>query len=1156
MSKLFGRCALLALIGLTVLLPGAAIAQDRDASGSPGNERELLDQLGDARVYHTRATHEVSMIGADKQDAIARPSGLSAGASPEVAARAHLSEYGVLFGLRDQARELRTEETRRADKGRSLIRFQQVHDGVPVLGGEINVQVDDANRLLVANGEVLPDVSLDTKPAVSAKEARETALAKMAKDRGIKAGKLKATDPHLWIYDPTLLGGPGIRMPHLVWRTEVTPASGIVDMRELVLVDAKLGNVALHFDQIDTAKNRNTHDSNNTSALPGTLVCNESNPCTDPTYDADVKTAHLFAGNTYDFYLNNHNRDSLDNAGMTLVSTADYCDPSFPCPYRNAFWNGQQMVYGDGYAADDVVGHELTHGVTEHESQLFYYYQSGAINESLSDVWGEFIDLSNSSGTDTAATRWQLAEDIPGGALRDMQDPTTFSDPDKMTSALYANPQPDEGAAWDQGGVHTNSGVNNKAAYLMTDGDTFNGTTVTGLGITKVARIYYEAQANLLTSASDYQNLYAALQQSCANLTGTAGITSADCQEVKDAVDATEMNTIPPIAPNPEAPVCDTGQRATDLFKDDMETTSSGNWIGMTNVGTNPWGFATGYATSGQVTLFGPDQGARGDYSVARASGVTVPTNETTYLHFKHSYEFEDDSSGAYDGGVVEYSTNNGSTWQDAGSLFTHNGYNDAISSSRGNPLGGRQAFVRESNGYISSLANFSSLAGQNVRFRFRIGTDSAVGDFGWLIDDVRVYTCESDDTTPPAPPVINSPPDNSFDTDGTITLSGTAEGGSTVEVFDGATSKGTTPVDPTSGAWSMTLSAVGDGTHTYTAKATDAAGNTSGVSNSRTVIVDTQAPAKPATPDLDEGSDSGTSNSDDITNNNTPTFNGTAEADSTVKIYVDGVEKGSGTATGGSYSITTSALDDGPRSVTIKATDAAGNTSDASDALNVTIDTTIATPAAPDLVTASDSGSSNSDNITNDTTPTFNGTAEAGASVSVLVDGVEKGSGTATGGSYSITTSALDDDQHSVTVKTTDAAGNTSGPSNSRTVTVDTAKPQISNTTPLAGTTNVARGTNLTATFSEKMTASSVNTTTFKLFKVNSDGTQTRITDVVVSLSANGLKATLNPFGVQTPTLLLARNTKYKGVVTTGAKDLAGNSLAQQKSWTFTTKP
>jgi Bacterial Ig-like domain len=144
----------------------------------------------------------------------------------------------------------------------------------------------------------------------------------------------------------------------------------------------------------------------------------------------------------------------------------------------------------------------------------------------------------------------------------------------------------------------------------------------------------------------------------------------------------------------------------------------------------------------------------------------------------------------------------------------------------------------------------------------------------------------------------------------------------------------------------------------------------------------------------------------------------------------------------------------------------------------------------------------------------------------------------------------------HTYKVKATDKAGNASAESNSRTVTVDITNPTVVSTTPLNGATNVGRGTNLTATFSEKMRTSSIITpaTTFKLFKVNSDGTQKQITDVVVSLSSDGLKATLNPFGAKTT--LLARNTKYKGVVTTGTKDLAGNSLAQQKSWTFTTKP
>jgi hypothetical protein len=140
--------------------------------------------------------------------------------------------------------------------------------------------------------------------------------------------------------------------------------------------------------------------------------------------------------------------------------------------------------------------------------------------------------------------------------------------------------------------------------------------------------------------------------------------------------------------------------------------------------------------------------------------------------------------------------------------------------------------------------------------------------------------------------------------------------------------------------------------------------------------------------------------------------------------------------------------------------------------------------------------------------------------------------------------------------LKAQDQAGNEDASPAQRSFTVDTTAPTVNSMTPQSGTTGVGLATNLTATFSEKMTATSINKTTFKLYRVNSDGTQTQITNVAVSLSSDGLKAKLNPFGVQTPTLLLARNTKYKGVLTTGATDLAGNSLAQQKSWTFTTKP
>ncbi len=213
------------------------------------------------------------------------------------------------------------------------------------------------------------------------------------------------------------------------------------------------------------------------------------------------------------------------------------------------------MVYGAGFAAaDDVVAHELTHGVTENESNLFYYMQSGAINESFSDIWGEFVDLTYDGAfdNDTAGARWYLGEDVPVyGAIRNMANPPEFGDPDKMSSANYYC-----GSA-DYGGVHWNSGVGNKAAYLIADGGVFNGFTVTGIGILKAAKIFYEAQTRMLTSAADYQDLAESLSQACNNLVGTSGITSANCANVREAIAAVEMTKQPTSCAANEAPVCD-----------------------------------------------------------------------------------------------------------------------------------------------------------------------------------------------------------------------------------------------------------------------------------------------------------------------------------------------------------------------------------------------------------------------------------------------------------------------------------------------------------------------------------------------------------------------------------------------------------------------
>ncbi len=139
------------------------------------------------------------------------------------------------------------------------------------------------------------------------------------------------------------------------------------------------------------------------------------------------------------------------------------------------------------------------------------------------------------------------------------------------------------------------------------------------------------------------------------------------------------------------------------------------------------------------------------DISVA-SKNIALPAGKTIYMHFKHAFDFEYDYINNYDGGVLEYSTNGGSTWLDAGALIINNGYDGIISSCCTNPLAGRSGFVGLSSGYMSSRLNLSSLAGQNVKFRFRVGTDEAASSYfgyGLIVDDVKIYTCQTSVTAP-----------------------------------------------------------------------------------------------------------------------------------------------------------------------------------------------------------------------------------------------------------------------------------------------------------------------------------------------------------------------------------------------------------------------
>ena len=230
--------------------------------------------------------------------------------------------------------------------------------------------------------------------------------------------------------------------------------------------------------------------------------------------------------------------------------------------------------------------------------------------------------------------------------------------------------------------------------------------------------------------------------------------------------------------------------------------------------------------------------------------------------------------------------------------------------------------------------------------------------------------------------------------------FTGTAEDGVTVTVYDGATAIGTTIA--TSGAWSFTATELDDGSHTITATATDAAGNTGPASAGLTVTIDTQI-AQPGLPDLTTDS---SNNTDNITGDDTPAFAGLTEANAQVEVSIDDTVVATVTAdSSGVWTFTSDALLDGRHTISVQATDPAGNVSAASQALSFTIDTATAKPGLLDLTT--DTGVNTTDNLTKVDTPTFSGTAEEGAIVTLYDGSTEIGIATATAGAWSITPSA-----------------------------------------------------------------------------------------------------------------------------------------------------
>jgi thermolysin len=423
---------------------------------------------------------------------------------------------------------------------------QQRVGGVPVFGGEAIVHLGrDGSLFALTDARVRgipPD--FDVTPAISADEAIRRVVG------GYDCAECLTAPPaaDLWV-----LRAPRDGLPHLAYRVELRREDG-TDRTEMpvVFVDARTGEEVLRYDNLQTGKGKSLYSGTvrigttahggvyymeDVSRKIGTFDSNNGSSTSNRFTDADDLwsagvqragvDAHYAVTMARSYYKFVHGRDGIDGSGgpgwlrsvdgQTKLITSRV---HYGTKYNNAFWNGNLMTFGDGdgdrftpLVTLDVGGHELTHGVTQWTAALAYFGEPGALNESMSDVFGAMIERyakGESAGT------WKIGEQcytkaIQGDALRYMDNPHAASN-----KGFTADDDPDHyserytGTA-DNGGVHINSGIPNMAFYLLAKGGSHHlGGSMVGIGADDAARIWYKALTAYMTSSTTFAGARAA----------------------------------------------------------------------------------------------------------------------------------------------------------------------------------------------------------------------------------------------------------------------------------------------------------------------------------------------------------------------------------------------------------------------------------------------------------------------------------------------------------------------------------------------------------------------------------------------------------------------------------------------------------------------
>ncbi|WP_282580292.1 M4 family metallopeptidase [Nocardioides sp. InS609-2] len=940
--------------GIALAVAGAGLAaipamQVQAQAAEPSLVQQMKNQAqGATSVSDESATGRVGFIRVSAGgDLMPARDGASTSAAADKAS-AYLDKYAAGFGAGpgelEQAGVVK-------DSSGWTVTYTQDYNGVPVFGSTLRAHVDKQGDLTAVNGYAAPGLSLSTTPRLDAVAAAERAVGTVRQDppghedeRADTTG-IEAAKNDLVVYRTGATKGV-VGKASLAYVVEVSNGANI---RDMVFIDAQTGKMLNRYSMVHDALDRELYEATGTPAAPVlTKVWKEGDPFPG-TLNQDQQNEVDGTGDAYWFFKNGFNRDSYDNAGHKMVTVNN--DPRIRCP--NANWNGATTNYCSGVSSDDVVAHEWGHAYTEYTHDLIYQYQSGALNESYSDIWGETVDLingkqdagegdltakrpdgqcskytrsdismvinspagaagpctavaaafgpvfdqagvtsdivvavdpvepavpgppavpagtandgcsaytnasavagkfayvdrggcsfgikadraaaagatgiivgdnapgrapismsgsaniygamvtqSNGARIKTAGTvnatikdaetdpkadsyRWLIGEKSTafGGAIRDMWNPTCYGDPGKVSDAEYFC-----GTA-DGGGVHSNSGVPNHGYSLLVDGGSYNGQSVSGIGLDKAAAIYFRAMTQYQTPTSDFVDHADSLAASCTDLIGqpinqltiarnatptpATPITAADCTQVAAMSAAVELRVDPtdqcgykPLFDKNTPALCGPGFKENTVWSEDFEDGLAGwtasqeivfaggigaEWkASSTAPGNHPGGVAFGPA---------PDKGTcssgAGDFS--SRDSITGPVIELPASDKLPRMSFDQyvATENGYDGGNLKVSVNGSEFTALPAASYTFNAPVTLTGSATNtSPLAGEPGFTGTDGGKLNGswgtshveLSRAGVKPGDLVQFRFDIGRDGCGGLDGWYVDNVKLVTCK-----------------------------------------------------------------------------------------------------------------------------------------------------------------------------------------------------------------------------------------------------------------------------------------------------------------------------------------------------------------------------------------------------------------------------